>query len=158
MLGDTISFNEHWQSCAGSESLLISRSFSAAGGANRRLQRQRLQPDDQPDLQADLNITTYATYADALQQGDTAPTTAAITNPAPCCRPIAARSTSLAQNCCMPNNVETDTAAFRMSRPYAFLNPRENTFEADGEQVNDGVETMARGRLFDSLNVIGGVT
>ena len=27
-----------------------------------------------------------------------------------------------------------------------------------GEQVNDGVETLLRGRVFDGLNVIGGVT
>lgn len=159
VLGDTISFNEHWQVLlAGSESFLTSRSFSAAGVQTADYNANGFSPTISLIYKPTSAITTYATYADALQQGDTAPTTAGITNPGAVLPPYRTKDYELGAKWLMPNNIELDTAAFRMSRPYAFLNPRENTFEAAGDQVNDGVEAMARGRLFDSLNVIGGVT
>jgi len=58
----------------------------------------------------------------------------------------------------LPQNIEMTTAAFRMTRPYAYLNSANNAFQVIGNQVNDGVETMWRGRLFDSLTLIAGVT
>lgn len=157
--GDTITFNEHWQLVAlGSETKLISQSFSATGAETADYAASGFSPTVSLLYKPVANITAYATYADALQQGDTAPTTGGVTNPGAVLPPYRSKEYEVGAKFLLPSDVELTTAAFRMSRPYAFLNPVDNTFEANGEQVNDGVETMARGRLFDQLTVIGGVT
>ena len=88
-------------------------------------------------------VTTYFTYADALQQGDTAPTSAGITNSGEVLPPYRSKEWEVGAKWALIENVETDAAAFRMSRPYAFTKTATTTFEEAGQQINDGVERWA---------------
>ncbi len=157
--GDTITFNEHFQTLVAlSQTWLTSQSFNPAGVRTADYDASALSPTLSLIYKPTSSITTYVTYADALQQGDTAPTTAGVTNSGQMLPPYRSKEYEIGAKIALPNNLEASAAAFRMSRPYAFLNSANNTFEVIGEQVNDGVEVLLRGRVFDSLNVIGGVT
>ena len=49
-------------------------------------------------------------------------------------------------------------AAFRMNRPFAFVDPIDNVFKVEGNQVNDGLELMVKGKATHYLNLFGGAT
>ena len=56
------------------------------------------------------------------------------------------------------SKLDVNLAAFRMNRPFAFVDPITNMFRVEGTQVNDGLEFMAKGKVTNYLNVFGGAT
>ena len=149
--GDTITFNEHWQSLAAvSETWLTSRSFNPAGARTADYNAYRRQPDRQPDLQADPVRHDLFHLCGLLAAGRHRADHAGVTNSGQALPPYRTKEYEIGAKWALPQNIEMTTAAFRMSRPYAYLNSANNTFQVIGEQVNDGVETMWRGAAFST--------
>ena len=49
-------------------------------------------------------------------------------------------------------------ALFRLERPFANVDPTDNTFKISGQQVNTGAEASAIGKITDALRVYSGIT
>jgi iron complex outermembrane receptor protein len=105
------------------------------------------------------NTLVYFSYADSLQQGDTAPAsnppTATVHNGNVTLPPY--RSTQYETGVKVSlDKIDLTTALFRIERPYAFVN--NEVFSTQGDQVNYGLEMMAVGEIIDRVKVYGGVT
>jgi iron complex outermembrane receptor protein len=156
--GDTITFDPQWSMLAsGSQTWLTSVSYSAAGKVTADYNANAFSPTLSVVYKPLPDITTYLTYADALQQGDTAPTTG-VTNPGQVLAPYRSREYEAGVKTTLDGRLDLGADVFRMSRPYALTNPSDDTFEDIGRQVNYGFELTAKGNLFDNFTVFGGLT
>jgi iron complex outermembrane receptor protein len=105
------------------------------------------------------NTLVYFSYADSLQQGDTAPASlppnAVVQNGNVTLPPY--RSTQYETGLKVSlDKIDLTTALFRIDRPFAYVN--NEVFSILGEQVNYGLEMMAVGEIIDRLKVYGGIT
>lgn len=101
-------------------------------------------------------ITTYFTYANSLQQGDTAPTSG-VANPGE--NMPAYRSTQYEFGVkAALSRVNLGAAMFRIERPFAYTDLDDNRFKEMGNQVNYGFELTALGEVLDGLTVNTGFT
>ena len=100
------------------------------------------------------NMTTYFTYASALQAGDLAPGTAA--NAGDSLPPYRSKEYELGYKASL-SGIDVTAALFRVERPFANLNTVDNLFEVSGQQVNRGLELSAIGEVVDGLTLYGGV-
>ena len=100
------------------------------------------------------NMTTYFTYASALQAGDLAPGTAA--NAGDSLPPYRSKEYELGYKASL-SGIDVTAALFRVERPFANLNTVNNLFEVSGQQVNRGLELSAIGEVVDGLTLYGGV-
>jgi iron complex outermembrane receptor protein len=101
-------------------------------------------------------MSVYFSYANSLQQGGTAPATG-VANPNASLPPYRSTQYEAGYKIAFPL-LDFTVAAFRMNRPFAFVDPVDNVFKVEGNQVNDGLEFMAKGKVTHYLNVFGGAT
>ena len=99
-------------------------------------------------------VTLYATYADSLQQGDTAP--AGTANQNDILAPFRSKQYEAGVKRGL-DRIDLTLAAFRISRPFAFTNATTKRFEEDGKQRNRGIEFTANGTIVPGLTAFGGV-
>ncbi|MDV2985108.1 UNVERIFIED_CONTAM: TonB-dependent receptor [Methylobacteriaceae bacterium AG10] len=100
-------------------------------------------------------LSVYASYAEALSLGPTAPANAA--NPNQVFPPIVSRQ--------IEGGIKADfgmigasLAVYNISQPQSFLNPATRIFGLIGEQVNDGIDINIFGEPIDGVRLIGGVS
>jgi iron complex outermembrane receptor protein len=98
-------------------------------------------------------MSTYVTYADSLQQGDTAP--AGASNAGNILDPYRSKQWEIGYKVAV-GDMHASLAAFRITRPYAYVTG--NQFAIAGEHQNDGVEFMLDGHVARDLTLFGGVT
>jgi iron complex outermembrane recepter protein len=101
------------------------------------------------------NVTTYASYAQALQGGDTAPSAAANANAV--LPPSVSQQYEVSVKAAV-GDVNLSLALFRIDKVNAELNPTNNVYMQDGREIHQGIEAMATGRLTPELTLIGGFT
>lgn len=98
------------------------------------------------------NMSLYLTYADSLQKGDqgvNANGTIVVL------KPYRSKQYEVGAKARI-SELDLSAALFRIRRPIAYVS--NGTFAEQGEQVNQGLELMAGGKLIQNLSVFGGVT
>lgn len=99
-------------------------------------------------------LTLYATWANSLQQGDTAP--AGTANASDILSPF--RSTQYEAGAKLGlAGLDLTLTGFQISRPFAFTNPATLVFEEGGKQRNRGAEFTVNGTILPGLTAFGGV-
>ena len=100
-------------------------------------------------------VTTYVSYIQALQRGDTAP--AGTANAYEVLSPYKSNQVELGAKAEV-GGVNLNAALFRIEQAYAYTDPTTNVYAADGREVHTGVELSASGKLSQDLTLFGGVT
>lgn len=156
--GDTIHFNKQWAIMSVfSWSWLSSDSWNIKGQKKSHDSREAaFSPTTSLIYHPLENHTAYFTWAKSLQAGDTAPATG-VTNPNQIMAPYRSEEFEIGYKVKF-NQIYLNVAAFRMTRPYAFTDPKTSTFSVAGEQRNYGIEFQASGQINDNLSILGGVT
>lgn len=156
--GDTIHFNKHWAIMG-----VFSWSWLSSDSWNVKKVKTAQNTHDAAFSPTTSLIyhpieghTAYFTWARSLQAGDTAPATG-VTNPNQVMAPYRSEEYEVGYKVKF-NRLWLNVAAFRMTRPYAFINPTSHVFAVAGQQRNYGVEFQAAGQLWDNLSILGGVT
>ncbi len=158
VLGDTATFDEHWSALvAASQTWLRAASYSAKGATTAEYDKDGISPTVSVIYKPMTNSTVYFTYADALQQGDTAPATG-VANPGVVLAPYRSQDFELGGKITLDQRLDLGLTLFHMVRPYAFIDPADDTFKSSGDQINDGIEVTAKGNVLDNLTLFGGVT
>lgn len=156
-VGDTIGFNEQWS--AGlfvSQSWIDQRSFSSSGAPTATTYN-----DDGISTNATLsykpqkNMTIYGSFANSLQQGDSAPSGSVTPDGGNALAPYRSKQWELGYKVAF-EKVGLSAALFRVERPFAYA--ANGIFQVQGDQRNQGLELMANGSLTRDLTVYGGVT
>ena len=155
LLSDTLIFSPQWSTVlAGSESQLATSNYNKSG----------LRTSDSSDhgfsgsasvlyKPVDL-LTLYLTYADSLQQGDTAP--AGASNAGNILAPYRSKQAEAGSKLAVGRMLLT-AAVFQIKRPFAYTNSS-GVYALDGEQRNRGLELMATGDATDNLHIYGGMS
>ncbi|ADM99823.1 Ferrichrome-iron receptor [Dickeya dadantii 3937] len=152
-VGDTVAFNDRWSAMGVvSQSWIASRSY----GDNSDIQHDTgTSPTVSLMYKVLPNVMTYVAYADSLEQGGVAPTGAA--NEGQVLKPY--RSTQYEAGVKSQwGSVNLNAALFRLERPFAYTNAVDNIYKEQGKQVNNGLELMADGEVWDGLHLFGSMT
>lgn len=151
---DTVNYKS-WSALATvSYSWLNSASYNAAGAATNKSDDSGVSFGVSIMNKPIDNLMVYISYADSLQQGDTAPATG-VSNPNVTLSPYRSNQYEAGAKLAL-DKIDLTTAIFRIDRPYAYAS--DNVFKVQGDQVNYGLEMMATGDLTDRVKIFGGVT
>ncbi len=156
--GDTIHFNQQL-ALQGvlSTSFIDTRSFSGTGAVT-----SAYTADGVPSPTVSLiykpvpKLTTYATYAQGVEPGDTAPAGTANVNEI--LAPYHDQAYEVGAKYAVNDDFLVTLAGFRMTKPLALTDATTNIFQVVGTQRNYGVELFAQGKVTPDLSVLGGVT
>ncbi len=156
--GDTFHFNDKW-AVQGvlSTSFLHSESFSKTGAVtSENAANGIVSPTVSLIYKPVSQITTYATYAKSVEQGEQAPAGTANVNQflAPYHDEEYETGIKFAIN---PRLLLTFDL-FHITRPLAATDPVSNIFAVVGTQRNNGAELFAQGDISPDLSVFGGVS
>lgn len=156
--GDTIHFDDRWSILGVLSWNWLSTTNHAVNGAikSRSSESGVFNPMTGLVYHPIKNHTAYFTWGRSIQQGSTAPSTG-VTNPNETLSPFRSEQYEVGYKIKMDKAL-LSVAAFRMTRPYAFIDPTTSVYSAEGTQRNYGVEFQASGEVYRNLSVLGGVT
>lgn len=155
LLSDTLQFSPQWSTLlAGSESLLSSSGYAKTGRRSSHSSDSGFSGSASVIYKPVDPLTLYVTYADSLQQGDTAPATA--NNAGTILTPYRSRQIEAGSKLAI-NRLLLTAALFQIKRPFAYTNAS-GEYGIDGEQRNRGLELLADGDVTDRLHLFGGMT
>lgn len=155
VFGDSITFNEQWSAIvSGSYTWFDVKNYDETGATTQKYSKRGFSPSVALTYKPAENITTYVAYADTLQSGGSAPTTAA--NAGQILAPERSKQVEIGAKADL-GGLDASVAVFRIERPFAFTGD-DNVYRVQGDQVNKGVELGLRGELLENLNIYGGLT
>jgi iron complex outermembrane receptor protein len=156
IVADDLTFSPQWSALlAASRSWLSAHNYNLAGLETSSSSDQGTSGSASLVFKPRANMSTYITYADSLQQGDTAP--AGSVNAGNVLDPYRSKQWEVGYKVAV-GDVNASIAAFRITRPYAYVAAADNLYRIAGEQRNDGVELMLDGHVTRDLALFGGFT
>jgi iron complex outermembrane recepter protein len=161
--GDTFHFNDQWsvQSVV-STSFLHSESYSATRAVTSQNDTDGVvSPTVSLIYKPFSKVTTYATWANSVEQGEQAP--AGTTNVNQFLAPYQDQEYEVGVKYAVTPGLLAIFALFHMTRPLASnvvspTNSALQTFEVVGTQRNNGAELFVQGAIYQDLSVFGGVS
>jgi iron complex outermembrane recepter protein len=155
-LGDTLKFNDYWMLRAGaSQDWFHTDNFSNKSVLTTEYSNHGISPTGSVIFKPASNMSVYATYTNSLQAGDLAP--AGTVNAGDSLAPYRSKQYEVGYKADF-NTINVTAALFDLERPFANINPLNNTFEITGTQANKGLELSAVGNVVSGLTVYGGIT
>ncbi|WP_380182319.1 TonB-dependent receptor [Kalamiella sp. sgz302252] len=155
LLSDTLTFSPQWSLLlAGSESFLTSANYAKTGSRSSHSDDSGFSGSASLMYKPVDPLTLYVTYADSLQQGDTAP--AGSNNAGSILSPYRSKQVEVGSKLAV-NKLLLTAALFQIDRPFAYTTTS-GDYAVDGNQRNRGLELMADGDLSDNLHLYGGMT
>lgn len=156
--GDTVTFNPQWSAMFYlSQSWLETQSFDKQHHKISQVNENGLSPNVALMYHITPTLMTWISYTDSLEQGGTAPTEDYVKNAGQTLDPYRSKQYELGLKADL-GAMNLGAALFRLKRPFAWLDPRDNVYKEEGDQVNNGLELTATGNLWQGLNIYGGVT
>ncbi|YCH31497.1 TonB-dependent siderophore receptor [Erwinia sp. D4-22] len=157
-VGDTLTFNPQWSAMFSlSQSWLESQSFDKQHHKTSQVNENGLSPNVALMYHITPTLMTYVSYADSLEQGGTAPTGIGVKNEGQTLAPYRSTQYELGLKADL-GTMNLGAALFRLKRPFAWVDPSDMMYKEQGDQVNNGLELTATGRVWQGLNIYGGVT
>jgi len=102
------------------------------------------------------DISLYASYVEGLSQGETAPTSAAITNPGEVLPPYKSKQKEIGAKFDLDGSMVATLSLFELTKPSAGISG--STFGVFGEQRNRGAEAALAGEVARGVRLLGGIT
>lgn len=154
LLSDTLHFTPQWSLLlSGSENLFTVSNYNKSGHETSRQKDNGMSGSASLMYKPVENVTLYTTWADSLQQGDTAP--AAASNAGHVLDPYRSHQVEVGAKYAPVKDLLLTAALFEAKRPFAYTNDN-GEFAQDGTQKNRGLELMADGHITENLRVLGG--
>jgi len=157
LLADDIRFNERWSVLVGANrSSLDDKNYSSSNGKQTSAyDKSALTPSLALTYKPGLGVTLYSSYIEALEEGATAPNTAA--NAGEVLKPYLSTQYELGTKLTL-GAVDLKAALFRIEKDSAYTDPISNIFAADGRQVHRGTEVSFVGKVSEHLTLLGGLS
>jgi iron complex outermembrane receptor protein len=154
IIGDTLTFTPQWSlMLSGSQSRLTADNYTLAG-VHTASEDSGISTASSLIYKPLDDLTLYLTYADSLQQGDSA--AAGSSNAGSILSPYRSRMWELGSKWVI-GGVNLSLAAFQIKRPFAYTQA-DNFYAIAGEQRNRGLELLADGNVTQNLRMYGGIT
>jgi iron complex outermembrane receptor protein len=158
VVGDTMHLGKQWDlEGTLSTSFLSSKSWSSSGAVTSSdTQNGVLSPMVSLMFKPTSRLRLYATYANSVEQGETAP--AGTKNANQILNPYRDTSYEAGVKFALSPDFLITADGFRMTRPLAQTVAATNVFQVIGTQRNWGAELFGQGAIGDWLSLLGGVT
>ncbi|WP_337051167.1 TonB-dependent receptor [Proteus terrae] len=151
-LGDTVTFNPQWSVMGSLSQNWIKETSYRAGGGNHT--ENGLSPAVALMFKPIPEVMTYVSYADSLEEGDSAPNTA--NNKNEVLKPYRSEQWEMGVKSQI-GDLNLNAAIFQLERPFAYVG-NDNIFKEQGKQRNRGLELIANGKVTDELFVFSSMT
>lgn len=102
------------------------------------------------------DISLYASYVEGLSRGDTAPTSAAISNPGESLSPYKSKQKEIGAKFNLNDDMLATISLFELTKPSSGISG--NTFGVFGEQRNRGIEATFAGEVTRGVRLLGGIS
>jgi iron complex outermembrane recepter protein len=156
--GDTFHFNDQW-AVQGvlSTSFLHSQNWSSAGVLTSENSTDGVvSPTVSLIYKPTSTVTTYATWANSVEQGEQAPAGTANVNQV--LAPYNDEEYEVGVKYAISPKLLATFDLFHMTRPLASTDAVSNIFQVVGTQRNNGAEFFLQGDVFSDLSVFGGIS
>ncbi|MEE7651011.1 TonB-dependent siderophore receptor [Raoultella planticola] len=154
LLSDTLTFNPRWSLLlSGSENLFTVDNYSKTGSRSSNHDDRGASGSASLMYKPVENVTLYTTWANSMQQGDTAP--AGANNAGEVLDPYRSHQVEVGAKYALHKDLLLTAALFQAERPFAYTNAS-GDFAQDGTQKNRGLELMADGHVTPNLRLFGG--
>ncbi|MGP3590721.1 TonB-dependent receptor [Vagococcus sp. WN89Y] len=154
LLSDTLTFTPQWSLLlSGSENLLSVANYNKAGKQSSSASQSGASGSASLMYKPQENITLYTSWADSLQQGDTAPGGAS--NAGQILSPYRSKQIEIGAKYAPMQDLLLTAALFEAKRPFAWTRDS-GEFAEGGTQKNRGLELMVDGRATPNLRLLGG--
>lgn len=165
MIGDDITFNDQWSMLVGvSRGRIQTKTRSALDAPWQTAYRKSATtPTVSLIFKPTPDITTYATYMEALEAGGTAADVYngyRVVNAGDVLNPLISKQVELGVKATVGEMLLT-AALFRIDKGlefYDLTDPTRPNYVQDGRQVHQGLELTATGKLTRDLTLVGGFT
>ncbi|MFF7708434.1 TonB-dependent siderophore receptor [Pseudomonas sp. NPDC007930] len=155
VLADTLAFSPQWSlMLSASQSHLAASNWASTGARKPGASASGWSQGESLIYKPIDDATLYLTYADSLQQGDTASAGSANANTV--LAPYRSRQWEVGAKYAL-GGANLALALFQIKRPYAYTQS-DNVYAVGGEQRNRGVEWMVDGQATANLHLYGGLT
>ncbi|HSI49078.1 MAG TPA: TonB-dependent siderophore receptor [Ideonella sp.] len=156
LIGDQVRFTEQWSALLGiSHSSIVTSDYDFdLGKVVKDYDKSRNSPSVSLIFKPMPWLTTYATYIEGLEQGGTAPETAANANAV--MQPMVSEQKEIGIKADLGGMLLTG-ALFDIEKAYEFLDD-DNVYRQDGRQRHRGIELGATGKATSDLTVFSGFT
>jgi iron complex outermembrane recepter protein len=156
--GDTFHFNEQWAvQGVVSTSFLSSKSYAKTAAVTSQNDANGVvSPTVSLIYKPVSQLTTYATFARSVEQGEQAPAGSANVNQI--LAPYTDNEYEVGAKYAITPAFLVTFDVFQMTRPLASTNAISNVFAVVGTQRNNGAEFFVQGDIVPELSVFGGVT
>ena len=157
-LGDTVTFTPKWSAMFYlSQSWIQSQNYNKSGHKTGQIDENGLSPNAALMYKITPNVMAYVSYAESLEQGGTAPTNSDVKNAGQTLDPYRSKQYEMGLKADV-SGMNLGAALFRLERPFAYVDPGDNVYKEQGNQVNNGLELTASGNVWQGLNIYSGVT
>jgi iron complex outermembrane receptor protein len=155
MLADTITFNKQWSLLLGGNYATIQDKSHGSGISQPANNTGALTPSAALMFKPVPAVTTYVSYIEGLSEGETAPVGTANANQV--LSPYVSNQVELGVKTSL-SKINLNCALFRIDKAFAYTDPSDNVFKANGRQVNMGCEVTFSGKITNDLTLAGGFT
>lgn len=157
-LGDSVTFTPKWSAMFYlSQSWIQSQNYNKSGHKTGQIDENGLSPNAALMYKITPNVMAYVSYAESLEQGGTAPTNSDVKNAGQTLDPYRSKQYEMGLKADV-SGMNLGAALFRLERPFAYVDPGDNVYKEQGNQVNNGLELTASGNVWQGLNIYSGVT
>ena len=158
MASDRIAFNDQWSALVGVTHAVLKQVTWGPGAviSNSNYTKKKSTPSYALMYKPVPNVTTYASYMEALVGGESN-SGAATVNRYEVLPPSVSEQYELGAKATL-GKVDLSAALFRIDKVNSEVDPADNVFKQDGREIHQGIEVMATGKLTDRWTVVGGFT
>lgn len=159
IIGDSITINKQWSILAGvNYTTLGSFSYNVNGNRTSKYEKSAWTPTASLIYKPLENLTTYATYMEALQNGVIVGNN--FTNAGEVLPPLVSNQYEVGAKYDWNNRFLLTSALFRIERANQYSDNAQPlpTFVQDGRQVHQGIELTLTGKVTNNLTLMGGGT
>ncbi|MDK2090411.1 TonB-dependent siderophore receptor [Aliarcobacter butzleri] len=156
LIGDDIVFNEQWSALVGvNYATVINKSYSN----NTENDKSELTPTLSLIFKPFENLTTYATYIESLEAGETVGSV--YQNEGDFLDPYKSKQYEVGVKHSLTENILLTGALFRIEKANSYINNATTpkpTLTQDGEAIHQGLELTVTGKVTDNLTLVAGGT
>lgn len=158
MVSDRITFNDSWSALVGINHAVLKQVTWGSGAAisTGNYTAKRSTPSYALMYKPVPNVTTYASYMEALVGGESN-SGASTVNRYEILPPSLSEQYEIGAKTTI-GGVDLSAALFRIDKVNSEVDPSDNVFKQDGREIHQGIEVMGSGKLTDRLTVVGGFT
>ncbi|MBJ9985554.1 TonB-dependent receptor [Acinetobacter sp. S40] len=159
LIGDDIVFNDQWSALIGANYATVISTNYNNGIKDSKYDKSELTPTLSLMYKPFEDLTTYVTYIESLEAGE--PVGDDYKNEGEILEPYKSKQYEVGAKYTLNKNVLLTAAIFRIEKANSYednTTTPKPTLTQDGEQIHQGLELTATGKITDNLTILGGTT